>query len=87
MKISLLFCILILLLIIAYTLYYRNTSIVLTNKKEGFDYTFYKNQEIVIARYNENLNWINEEPFNRHPIIIYNKAIMITLQVVIILKK
>jgi hypothetical protein len=74
MKISLLFCILILLLIIAYTLYYRNTSIVLTNRKEGFDYTFYKNQEIVIARYNENLNWINEEPFNRHPIIIYNKS-------------
>ena len=34
---------------------------------------YFENQEIVIARYNENLNWINEEPFNRHPIIIYNK--------------
>jgi hypothetical protein len=31
-------------------------------------------QEIVIARYNESLDWINEEPFNRHPIIIYNKS-------------
>ena len=34
----------------------------------------YKSQEIVIARYNENLEWINEEPFNRHPIIVYNKS-------------
>jgi len=34
----------------------------------------YKSQEIVIARYNENLEWIKEEPFNRHPIIVYNKS-------------
>jgi hypothetical protein len=34
----------------------------------------YENQEIVIARYNENLEWINDEPFNRHPIIVYNKS-------------
>ena len=30
--------------------------------------------EIVIARYNEPLNWIKQEPFNRYPIIIYNKG-------------
>jgi hypothetical protein len=34
----------------------------------------YKSQEIVIARYNEDLEWIKEEPFNRHPIIVYNKS-------------
>jgi len=34
----------------------------------------YNNQEIVVARYNEDLEWINREPFNRHPIIIYNKS-------------
>lgn len=36
--------------------------------------TMYDNQEIVISRYNEKLNWIEEEPFNRHPLIIYNKG-------------
>jgi hypothetical protein len=30
--------------------------------------------EIVIARYNESLNWIKQEPFNRYPITIYNKG-------------
>uniref|UniRef100_A0A6C0DQQ8 Uncharacterized protein n=1 Tax=viral metagenome TaxID=1070528 RepID=A0A6C0DQQ8_9ZZZZ len=34
----------------------------------------YENQEIVIARYNEDLTWITDEPFNRHPITIYNKG-------------
>lgn len=42
------------------------------NVIEKFD--SYENQEIVIARYNEDLNWITQEPFNRHPIIIYNKS-------------
>jgi hypothetical protein len=43
------------------------------SKIEHFD-DKYKNQEIIIARYNENLEWINIEPFNRHPIIVYNKS-------------
>ena len=30
--------------------------------------------EMVIARYNEPLDWIKQEPFNRYPIIIYNKG-------------
>ena len=30
--------------------------------------------EMVIARYNESLDWIKQEPFNRYPIIIYNKG-------------
>jgi len=35
---------------------------------------FFKDQEIIISRYNEDLSWIDESPFNRHPIIIYNKG-------------
>uniref|UniRef100_A0A6C0EF39 Uncharacterized protein n=1 Tax=viral metagenome TaxID=1070528 RepID=A0A6C0EF39_9ZZZZ len=35
----------------------------------------YKKQEIVISRYNENLQWIKNEPFNKHPVIVYNKGI------------
>jgi len=46
-------------------------------------YTFYKTKEsfdtnddiqIVVARYNENLDWINEDPYNKYPNIIYNKS-------------
>ena len=36
---------------------------------------FFNNQEIVISRYNEKLDWIKEPPFNRHPLIIYNKGL------------
>ena len=32
------------------------------------------NIELVIARYNEDLNWLNEEPFNKYPYIVYNKG-------------
>ena len=35
----------------------------------------YKKQEIVISRYNETLEWINNEPFNKHPVVIYNKGV------------
>lgn len=40
---------------------------------EAFD-NFYENQVIVIARYNEDLNWIKDKPFSSHPIIVYNKG-------------
>jgi len=30
--------------------------------------------EIVVSRYNENLEWLKEEPFNKYPIICYNKG-------------
>jgi hypothetical protein len=35
----------------------------------------YKNIEIVVARYNENLEWVNEYPFNQFKYTIYNKGI------------
>ena len=30
---------------------------------------------LVISRYNEDLEWLKEEPFNKYPVIIYNKGI------------
>jgi hypothetical protein len=33
------------------------------------------NVEIVIARYNEDLNWLKESPFNEFKYIVYNKGI------------
>lgn len=33
-----------------------------------------KNVDIIVARYNENLEWINEYPFNQFQYIIYNKG-------------
>jgi hypothetical protein len=35
----------------------------------------YKNIKIVVARYNEDLQWIQEYPFNKFKYIIYNKGI------------
>jgi len=29
---------------------------------------------IVISRYNENLEWLKEDPFNKYPVICYNKG-------------
>ena len=31
--------------------------------------------ELVIARYNENLEWLNNAPFRKYPVIIYNKGV------------
>ena len=31
--------------------------------------------ELVVARYNENLNWLNTSPFSKYPVYIYNKGI------------
>ena len=42
------------------------------NNNEGFD-SF--DVVIVISRYNENLDWLKEAPFNKYPVIIYNKGI------------
>jgi len=30
---------------------------------------------IIVSRYNENLYWMNEQPFNKFRYIIYNKGI------------
>ena len=48
----------------------------------GFYFYFAKQQEkkvnnleIVVSRYNENLKWINTNPFNKYPLTIYNKGL------------
>jgi hypothetical protein len=30
--------------------------------------------QIVVARYNESLNWLKEEPFNKYPVLCYNSG-------------
>ena len=63
------------LLIIAFLiliLFVVGLSIIL-NTTETFG-VYYANQEIVVARYNEKLEWISQPPFNKHPVILYNKG-------------
>jgi hypothetical protein len=31
--------------------------------------------EIVVSRYNEDLTWLDESPFSKHPVICYNKGV------------
>ena len=39
--------------------------------KEGFDLN---SNVIVVSRYNEKLDWLKDEPFNKYSVIIYNKG-------------
>ena len=48
--------------------------------KYNYNYNYIENFnsvniEIVVSRYNEDLKWINQEPFNKYPITVYNKGI------------
>jgi len=44
----------------------------LSSQKESLENK--TNLQIVIARYNENLEWLKDEPFNQYPVIVYNKG-------------
>jgi hypothetical protein len=45
-------------------------------KNEKFENEINNNNiEIIIARYNEDLEWLNDEKFNKYPVIIYNKGV------------
>lgn len=48
---------------------------IFTRKIETFQDNKSANIEIVVARYNEKLDWLKNEPFNKHPVTIYNKGI------------
>lgn len=61
--------IVILVLILILIFYNSNYNI---SKYENFENN---NIEIVISRYNENLEFLSDEIFNNYPIIIYNKGI------------
>jgi len=45
------------------------------DKFDKFDNLEKKNIELVISRYNEDLEWLNTEPFNKYSNIIYNKGV------------
>jgi hypothetical protein len=47
--------------------------IIYNKNNENFKNT--NNIELVVSRYNENLNWLNDNPFNDYPVICYNKGI------------
>ncbi len=65
-KYIILFLILLVILITCYGIYHRWY-------KEGM--TSGKKIELVIARYNEDLNWLKDDPFNKHTAIVYNKGV------------
>lgn len=70
MKFNKYFFIFILLFILLFTFlitYYNNSY------NEGMETT--KHIELVISRYNEDLNWLEDEPFNKYTSIVYNKGI------------
>jgi len=48
----------------------KEVSLITNNTKNISD-----NVKIVVSRYNENLNWIDEYPFNKFKYIVYNKGI------------
>jgi len=65
MKYTKLFLI-ILLLIVLSAMCFINTRESMENKAIDL--------ELVVSRYNENLEWLKEEPFNKYPVICYNKG-------------
>ncbi len=38
------------------------------------DSELYKSAEIVVARYNESLEWLKKYPYNKLPVVVYNKG-------------
>ena len=44
------------------------------NMKQIESFDIKNNSEIIISRYNENLEWIKEDPFNKYNITVYNKG-------------
>ncbi len=66
----LLFIIVVILLFIILVFYISK------NITEGLDNSSPKsNVEIVVSRYNEDLQWLNEAPFSIYPVICYNKGV------------
>jgi hypothetical protein len=45
-----------------------------TAEKEGLENENENQITLVVSRYNENLEWLKERPFNKYPVICYNKG-------------
>lgn len=61
----------ILIILVIIILVYNIYSILNTKSIEKFDTN---SCEIILARYNEDVKWINEEPYNNFKVICYNKG-------------
>jgi hypothetical protein len=59
------------LLVILFLLYFL---FCLSNQIDTFINTKDRDIQLVIARYNENLKWLNDKPYNKYRNIIYNKS-------------
>jgi hypothetical protein len=62
------------LLIIITLIFYLINYFILNKKFERFNSKIDKSIDIIIARYNENLEWTLENPFNKYEYIVYNKG-------------
>ena len=49
--------------------------IIIINRNEDNNLNTISNCEIVISRYNENLDWLKDDPFNKYPVHLYNKGV------------
>lgn len=58
--------IIILIIILLISLFIQNHVECIENK--------HIDMELVVSRYNENLEWLKDEPFNKYPVICYNKG-------------
>jgi len=55
-------------------LFLLSVSKPITNNNEGFENNNSPKIEIIISRYNENLEWLKSESFNKYKTTIYNKG-------------
>ena len=60
-------------LLIAFLLFLLTLFYSLVKKIESFESN--PTSLIVIARYNEKLEWLSEEPFSKHKVLVYNKGV------------
>ena len=56
-----------------YILFFVILLFLLTFSKKKVE-TFDRSVVMLVARYNEDLNWLREEPFNKYKYIVYNKG-------------
>jgi len=67
-NIKYIFIVLYIIITIIITSYLANKPII------SFFNNNFKNYHLVVARYNEDIDWINNDPFNQFNIVLYNKG-------------
>ena len=67
--------IIIIIIVISAFVYYSNHKCSVYRKKIIEKMTNNSHIEIVVSRFNEDLSWLNEEPFSNYPVICYNKGV------------